>query len=317
VLWDPEFNVDAAIAEYCRRMYGPAAGPMRKLVGMLADGWEKREWPKHTFSPKAVYETSFPHADVRKMEALLAEAHAKAKGDALVTKRLAYYAGPLRAFFAESKQFIEGTGIKPLGAFQVTEDPVIDGKLSEKGWQSIRPVSFVRATDRKNPTAMFPTQLKAVWTRRGVTFGFRMAEPTPDKLKRDIQPDSRDASLIWWNDNVEIFLDVAGQRSGYYQFIVNANGALFDAKGTDTSWTSKGVKAASFVGKDFWTLEVFIPIATFLDAVAPGTGVQWYGNFTRHRVTDRKRREYQRYNTTYAGPSNDQNAFGPIRFIER
>jgi len=33
-------------------------------------------------------------------------------------------------------------------------------------------------------------------------------------------------------------------------------------------------------------------------------------------VCDGKPREYQRLNTTFAGPSNNMMAFGPIRFTE-
>ncbi len=317
VLWNPDFNVDAAIGEYVRRMYGPAAGSMGTLVRMLIDGWEQREWPEHTFSPKSVYHVSYPRADVEQMEALLAQALAQAEEDPLATRRIESYAKSLRPFFAESELIVEGKGLKPLVVWQTAEASILDGRLDEACWTSIKPVSFVRARDRKEPEPAFPTELKAVWTRKGIFFGFRMHEPTPGKLKRDIRAGSRDASLIWWNDNVEIFLDVTGERSGYYQFIVNANGAIFDSKGKDTSWTAKGLKAAGHVGKDFWSLEVYVPYSVFPDARAPGTGVEWFGNFTRHRVTDRKHREYQRLNTTFAAPSNDQNAFGPIRFVEK
>ena len=301
---------------YARAYLGNEAG-LRKLLDMQIKGWEDSEWPNATFSPKAVYEVSYPREDVLRMEKLLGQAFKQAEGDELVTRRIEYYAKPMQAFFAESKQYVEGTGIKPLNVYQTADDPAIDGKLDEECWKGIEPVPFVRAYDRKQAEPTYPTSLMAVWSRRGVTFGFHMAEPTPDKLKRDIGPDSRDASLMWWNDNVEIFLDVTGQRTGYYQFIVNANGALYDGKGKDTSWNAEGVRGASFIGKDYWTLEVFIPFEAFDDALPPGTGVTWYGNFTRHRVIDRKAREYQRLNTTYAAPSNDQNAFGPVRFIER
>jgi hypothetical protein len=309
--------VEAAIDAYCRRMYGPAAKPMRRLVGMLLDGWERREWPGHALSPKAVYEISYPRKEVVRLEQLLTEAFQRAAGDRLVTARLAYYAGPLRAFFAESKNYAEGTGLTPLIVWQAPEDPRIDGKLDEDCWKGIEPVTFVRALDPERRQPEFPTELRAVWTRRGVTFAFDLREPEPAKLQRDIGADGRDAALMWWNDNVELFLDVTGQRTGYYQFIINPNGALYDARGTDTSWNSEGVKAHIAVGADRWTVEAFVPVAAFPDATPPRTGTVWYGNFTRHRVTDRTQREYQRLNTTYAAPSNDQNAFGPIRFVER
>jgi hypothetical protein len=313
-LWDPDFNVEFAIEEYCRRMYGPAAATMRRLIYMQIDGWEKSRWPEAKLTPVAIYEHSYPRRDVVKMEALLAEAFEQARGDGLVTKRLEYCAGPLRAFFSQSKQYAEGTGRTPLVVRKVGENPVIDGRLNDGAWKAPPHVSFIRATDRQNPKPRFATTLRAVWTLDGVTFGFRMAEPAPGKLRRDIK--GRDDPLAWWNDNVELFLDVAGRRRGYYQLIVNPNGAVYDGKGRDTTWTCKGLKTAAHVGSDFWSLEVYVPYAAFPDATRPGTGVVWYGNFTRHRVADRKPREYQRLNTTYEPGSHNMMAFGPIRFVE-
>jgi len=154
----------------------------------------------------------------------------------------------------------------------------------------------------------------AVWTLDGVTFGFRLAEPTPERLKRAVR--GRDDSLAWWDDNVELFLDVLGTREDYYQPIVNANAAVLDGKGRDASWTCKGLKAAAHVGEDFWSLEAYVPYAAFERLRRPGTGVQWWGNFTRHRVCDKNPREYQRLNTTYEPGSHNMMAFGPIRFVE-
>ncbi|MDP6502913.1 MAG: DUF4838 domain-containing protein [Planctomycetota bacterium] len=317
VLWNPDVNVDAIIHEYCTRMYGPAAKTMRELVRMLADGWEKSEWSPHVMSPKTVYEQSYPRAEVKKIEALLARAFEEAKDDKLVTQRLNYYAPALREFFDESKLLAEGTGIKPLNIYQIDEEVTIDGKLTEKAWAGIKPVSFVKVNKNK-AAPKFPTELKAAWTRQGVTFGFKMMETDMANLKNDIGKDSRDASLIWWNDNVEIFLDPSGQRSGYFQFIVNPNGAVYDSIGREnTAWNPDGVKAAGHRDKDFWSVEIFVPYNIFKDLAGPATGVEWHGNFTRHRVTDRKNREYQGFNVTTGAPSHNQNAFGPLRFIER
>jgi len=314
VLWNPDFDVDAAIAEHCRRMYGPAARTMRKLITMQIDGWEKSRWPDGRLSPKGIYEHSYPRRDVLRMQELLKRARKEAEGDELVMKRLDYCARPLEEFFAESREYVEGTERTVLVAQKVGEDPIIDGKLDDEVWKRAKEVSFIRALDRKQKQPRFPTTMKAVWTLDGITFGFRMAEPAPEKLARNIK--GRDDSLAWWNDNVELFLDVTGQRTGYYQLIVNPNAAVYDSRGADTEWTCEGLRTRAHVGKDFWSLEVYVPHSAFKDAVRPGTGVEWYGNFTRHRVCDRKPREYQRLNTTYAGPSNNMMAFGPIRFVE-
>ena len=318
VLWNPDIDVDAVIEEHCRRMYGPATDTMRELIGRLIRNWEDRAWGSAPLSPRTVYGISFPRKEVLEIEALLDKATVEAKGDALASKRIAYYAPALRAFLDESRMLAEGTGIKPLKIYQVAEDPVIDGKLVDKEWQGIDPVSFVKVA-KGTPAAEFPTELKVVWTRRGVTFGFRLTEPSVDQLKRDIQKESRDASLLWWNDNVEIFLDPTGKRDGYFQFMVNANGALWESIGReDNSWDPPGVRASAHVGDGSWSVELFVPYADLKGALRPGTGTTWFGNFTRHRVTDRKHREYQGFNVLGgAAPSHNQNAFGPWEFIER
>lgn len=317
VLWDPDIDVEAIVDEYCRRMYGPAARTMHELTGMLVDGWEKTEWSPHVLSPKTVYEQSFPRKKVLRIKKLLEQAYGEAKGNELVTRRLDYYAPALEAFFEESELLAEGSGVKPLNVYQVAEELTIDGKLDEKAWKDIEPVHFIKA-DKTKAKAIFPTELKAVWTRAGVTFGFRMTEPEMDKLKNDIGRDSRDASLIWWNDNVELFVDPSGERRGYYHFIVNPNGAILDSIGREnTGWNPEGVEAAGHLGTGFWSVEIFIPYGVFENPALPGTGTVWHGNFTRHRVTDRKNREYQGFNVTSGSPSHNQNSFGSLRFIER
>jgi hypothetical protein len=316
-LWNPDFDAEAAIDAFVGNMYGPAAKAMRALVGMQIGGWEDSRWPNGGFSPKSIYEISFPRADVQAMEKLLADAFAAAKDDPLVTRRLDYVAGPLREFFKQSAEHASGEGLKTLTLLQAADDPAIDGKLDDKAWEGTEPLPFVMATNKEKPQPEFPTTVQAVWTRRGVTFGFRMTEPEIGKLMKDIGRETRDASLIWWNDNVELFLDVMGDQTDYYQIIVNANGSIADFHGKDASWNGEGIKAAAFIGADFWSLEVYVPYSAFPAVKGPATGIAWYGNFTRHRVTDKSKREYQRFNTRYAGVSNDQNAFGRMPFVER
>lgn len=326
VLWNPDFDVDAAIDEYCRRMYGLAAPTMRELAGMQIDLWEKSRLPGARMSPKGIHEVAFPRARVVRMQELLDQARKQAAGDAVIDKRIAYYAAPFAPFFKESKDYAEGGGLKPLIAQKVGENPVIDGNLDDACWQRAQEVPFVMAWDKKTRQPTYPTTVKAVWTADGITIGFRMTEPLPECIERTIK--GRDDSMAWWDDNIEMLFDVTGKNEGeFYHFIINPNVAVADAKGKDFSWNIDGLKTQAFVGKDFWSLEVFLPYAAFPEAVKPGTGGQWYGNFTRHRVADQglkpkfrshpdSKREYQRMNTTYAQPSNNLNDFAPIKFQE-
>ena len=271
VLWNPDFDVDAAIDEYCKRMYGPAAATVRELVALQIDGWEKSRWPGGRMSAKGIHEFSFPRPTVLRMEALLEKARRETAADPLASKRLAYYAGPFADFFKESKDYHEGTSLKPLLVQKVGENPKIDGKLDDAVWKRAVEVPFVLGWDKTSKEPKYPTTVKAVWTAEGVTFGFRMNEPTPDRLERGIK--GRDDSMLWWDDNVELLFDVTGKNEGeFYHFIVNPNGAVADAQGKDFSWNSDKVKAAMFVGKDFWSWRCSCPTRPSRKRSSPAPG---------------------------------------------
>lgn len=329
VLWNPDFDVDAAIEEYCRRMGGPAAATIKELVKLQIDRWEQSRWPGGRMSAKGLHEVSFPRKIVEQMEALLKKAQDEAAGDPMASKRVAYFATPFAEFFKESRDYHSGTGFRPLLAQKVGENPKIDGKLDDEVWKRAQELPFVLGWDKTKKAPLYPTTVKAVWTAEGVTFGFRLNEPTPDRLERGIK--GRDDSMAWWDDNIEMLFDVTGKNEGeFYHFIYNPNAAVADAKGRDFSWNSDAIKAATFIGKDFWSLEVFVPYAAFPEAAKPGSGsnTAWFGNFTRHRVADQglkpkinmanpdSKREYQRMNTNFAGPSNNLSDFAQIKFVE-
>ncbi len=322
-LWNPELNCEAIFDEFAKRLFGPAAKPMRRIVQLQAEGW-KRPWEVAKVSPKNIFEVSYPRAEVVEMEKCFEEAYTLAGKNEEIKKRIDYYKGGFTDFFVESKEHAEGTAFAPLMIQKVAANPVVDGKLDEADWKLAEPLSFVRARDRKVKEPKYPTEIKAVWTPEGVTFGFRLTEPTPDKLC--IKGPAGD----WHNDNVELFLDVSGKGAGnYYQLIMDARDEGVRAV-NDKKWNLQGVKSKTFRGKDFWSAEIFIPYSAFAgseDVLKPTTsanGVVWLGNFTRHRVADCREKdkapdstsEMTRLNTRYSIWSADQNAFGKLQFKE-
>ena len=320
LLWNPDFDVDAAIAKYCRRMYGPAADTLRELLRVQTDGWENSRWPGGRLSPKAIYGVSYPPKTVARMRDLLAQARREAKGHAEALQHLDYVERPFQDFFQEFHTVVEGKGARPLVAQKVAENPVIDGKLDDQAWTRAPAAALVKSVKKKEVEPKYPTRLKAIWTLDGVTFGFHCAEPSPTTLVRKLK--SRDDSMAWWDDNVELFLDVTGKREGeFYQLIINPNCAVADFKTQDPTWNVQGAKIAAFVGKDFWSVEVYLPLTAFPDAVRPGTGVEWFAQFTRHRLSDSRAsktslREYTRLNFKFGGPSRNLADFAPVRFVE-
>lgn len=325
-LWNPDLDCKALFDTFATRMYGPAAQPIRRIITLQAEGW-KRPWEVAKVSPKNIFEITYPREEVEEMEACFAEAYKLAEGDALVTKRIDYYKDGFTQFFKESKEHAEGTAFAPLMMKKVASNPTVDGKLDEAEWEMADALPFVRALDREQTSPKYPTTVKAVWTPDGVTFGFRLTEPTPDKLWTKETPGS------WHNDNVELFLDVTGKGAGdFFQIIVDARneGLLTIHAAEDAGWKPKGVKSDIHVGADFWSIEVFVPFSEFAKlegAQLPKTssaGLFWLGNFTRHRKADGYQKdktpgssgEMQRLNTRYSKWSADQSAFGTLKFVE-
>ncbi|MHC4884818.1 MAG: DUF4838 domain-containing protein [Planctomycetota bacterium] len=318
-MWNPDFDVDAAMDEFATRMFGPAAKPMRELVQIQCDGWEKSRWPEGVYSAKNVYEHSYPKATIGRMKALLAEARQLIGKDPLLTQRLDYYERPFADFYEEYEIVIEGKGVRPLVAKKVPEAPTIDGKLDEGLWERAVETSFRRHVKNGEDTEpSYPTWVKAVWTADSVTFGIRCSEPNPDKLKMDNT--NRDDGTLWFQDCVELFVDPSGKNAGTAaQFLVTAGGGLFDAWGGDSGWNCEGLKFAKALGKDFWSMEVYIPLKSLPDAMVPATGVVWNGQATRFRNGEGKTNkgsEATKMNAKYGGFNSNSADFAPIRFEE-
>jgi len=130
-LWNPEIDVETIYDAMCKRMFGAAAKPLRKLVAMQEGGWN-RQWGAGQVSNKNIYEISYPRKEVIEMENLIAEARKLATGDALTLKRIDRYTEGFQAFFDESKKLAEGTALEPTLIKKAASDPIVDGKLDDE-----------------------------------------------------------------------------------------------------------------------------------------------------------------------------------------
>ena len=324
-LWNVNVDPQKVFDVFAKRMFGPAAQPMRRLISLQEDGW-KKPWEIAKVSPKNIFEISYSRETVLDMQKCFQEAYSLAGDDKLIQKRLDHYKKGFEDFFRESEAFANGTSFTPLLIQKVGANPVIDGKLDDPEWKRVKAVQF--GPGRESKTALkYQTSVQVVWTPEGVTFGFRMTEPTPDKLFLKEAPGS------WVNDNVEIFFDVTGKGAGdYYQLLIDARDeGIVTFHAAEKNWKPKNIKSHVYIGKDFWSVEVYIPFVEFASlegARLPTTssgGISWIGNFTRHRNADSQNkenktpgseREIQRLYTRNSMWNADQSAFGPLKFVE-
>lgn len=255
------------------------------------------------------------------MRKLIDQAQTLAKDNPEVLARIDYYIEPFPAFYKEFDFVVNGKGMSSLTMMKTSEMPTIDGKLDEPVWQTAPPV-VMKIYDAKAQTAAvakFPTQVRALWLPgQGLLFSFHMNEPSPTTLLADKQ--GRDDGGLWGQDCVELFIDTSGKNSGhFYQFILTAGGGVYDSKNNDPGWNCEGLKFAKHLGDDFWSMEVFIPakaIEIDFNSTAADSRT-WYGQFTRHRVSNRKGgAENQKMNVNQAGFNSNTGDFGELIFKE-
>jgi hypothetical protein len=317
LLWNPDFNVDAALKEYVDLMFGTAKEPMGKILGSLTDRWEKTVWKNpptgHHASPSQMNEETMPRTEALRLRDWLAEARALVAEGTRERRRVDFFGQAVEAFLKESDAYHEGGKDLPaLPVLKVGGDPKLDGILDEPCWKDAAAQSFKMAYDAKEPNADRATTVQAVWTERGVTFGFRLREPDLANIRANFKLHDQD---IYNDDCIEIFLDVAGQRAKYYQIVANSLGAIYDGTAAGKEWNAAGAKAVAAKDQDFWTLEVFVPFADFPERPEVKIGSVWYGNFCRSRYTA-KGQEIQRWSTLKRASNLDFSAFGKLRFVE-
>ena len=102
-LWNPDFDVEAVYDEFARRMFGPAEKPMRKLIALQEECWN-RPWENDVCSFRNIFEISYPPEDVVRMKALMVEAYGIAlKAGEPFAGRARRYLSAFETFIAEAE----------------------------------------------------------------------------------------------------------------------------------------------------------------------------------------------------------------------
>ncbi len=318
LMWNPDFDVDAALAEYVELMYGPAAEPMARLLDSLTRRWQGTRWESvptgHHVSPRQIHQETMPRDEALKLAAWLAEARGLAGEEGLHRRRVDFLGAAVDLFLEESRQYHEQTGVQTLPVLKVGDLPVVDGRLDDAAWRDAPAQAFVNARDPRKPEPEAPSTVQAVWTEEGVVFGFHFSEPLPDKMRAERTAHDQD---VYADDCIEIFIDALGARSEYVQIIVNSIGTVFDRhsdQGVD--WHAEGLRKAIRIGEDAWTLELFVPFEALPGGEnPPAVGTLWYGNFIRSRHAAGPW-QLTRWSTRHRYSNLDFGAFGRLRFVE-
>jgi len=165
----------------------------------------------------------------------------------------------------------------------------IDGKLDEALWQNAKEYTgFRRLKSQGGQMAEAQTIVKILPLEDRVCFGFLCMEPDLQRTM-DIHPYRN----MWNTDRIEMFISPSGGTFDYYQFVVTFGGKTFcnyySEGGQITpdpyapEWSSK-----VFVGEDYWSLEIEIPLTSLYMTANPSMSDTWLVGVIRARSEDRK-----------------------------
>src|SRR5947209_10429409 len=173
----------------------------------------------------------------------------------------------------------------------------IDGNLDKAGWQRASwSDDFVDIEGDAKPRPRFGTRMKMLWDDQYLYVAAELAEP--DVWATLTQHDS----VIFHNNDFEVFLNPSGDTKNYFEFEINALNTswdLFLAKPyrmggkADNSWEIPGLRTAVQINGTLndpqdrdrgWTVEMAFPWKAFEERSGygrPRTGQEWRINFSR------------------------------------
>ncbi len=175
---------------------------------------------------------------------------------------------------------------------------IIDGRLDEPAWKKAAWTGdFMDIEGSRNPQPRFRTRAKMLWDSTYLYIGAELEEPDvwATLTARD--------SVIFMDNDFEVFIDTRGDTHCYYELEMNALGTewdLFlvrpyrDGGPAIHAWDIQGLKTKVFVDgtinrpgdKDQgWTVEIAMPLDVLKEALPgkkpPAPGDQWRLNFSR------------------------------------
>ncbi len=180
-----------------------------------------------------------------------------------------------------------------------TSSPVIpDGILDEKAWGEVPWTdNFVDIEGSAKPLPRYTTHAKLLWDADNIYIAAELQEP--DVWAKLRQRDT----IIFYDNDFEVFIDPDGDTQAYYELEVNAFGTAWDLlllkpyrdQGTAvTSWDIAGLKVGVHIDGTInhpgdvdkgWTVEMKIPLTTLKECAGaeglPKAGSRWRLDFSR------------------------------------
>ncbi len=182
--------------------------------------------------------------------------------------------------------------------YTTNEEILIDGKLSENAWKKATFSDlFVDIEGEGLPKPLHDTRVKMLWDAEYLYIGAWLEEPHIWATYTERE------SVIFQENDFEIFIDPNGNTHNYYEIEVNALNTIWDLLLTKpyrdggkaiNSWNVEGMKTAVYLDgtinnpsdqDKFWSVEFALPWSSLKEQAfenrKPKDGEQWRINFSR------------------------------------
>ena len=167
----------------------------------------------------------------------------------------------------------------------MTDAPKIDGDPTDAPWQgAYRHVDqpFYSTVSRWAPKEV-QGKSETYFGHRNGTIYIAVLGYEDDLHQLTVKNKTRDSD-VWQDDCAEIFFDTDIDEAGFYQFVINPLGALFDQFNNDTSHNFACQWAAQvFHDRGYWACELALPINS-LDGQEITADSVWGFDLTRTRI---------------------------------
>ena len=274
LMWNASLDPDKLLDDHYRVMFGKGGPMVKKVFEELEECWIK-EVINHTvmdeMGPKVklpgdleLWTKIYSPERLARFGKLFDQAQRAAASDKEAVERV---------------EFIRQQILEPL---QAAQQKFLDSQSAVDSWRMYCP-DTVYLRPFKGEVNEVNTKVSVARDGAFLVIRFDCEEPRMGDLVA--KHTERDDPDTWQDSSVEILINPSGDRTHYYHFIVNPNGALTDLrrelnKKPDISWNSSATATAQ-KGADSWTVEVRIPLKD-LGPLAGNIPV----NFARHRALE-------------------------------
>lgn len=324
--WNPDFDVDACLHEFCTHLFGPAADDLRDYYQTLVDRWENLLW-KDLPDPTRInyaalprnffWEESYPRPVRDRLEQTLQRAADKIPSGTLFRDRIDLMLAGTAPFFRQGRLYDRGLVYhylcRPLTtAPQPHPEPDTEAEV-------------IRLAD--NATGDVSDEVRAAiqifHDAENICIIGSIRQNIPLKTQGGGQALPRDSD-IWAANSLEIFLSTAqpglteagfDQREQYHQIIIDPDGNILDGVKEVNHTINLGATLDLQLEVLPATPETFrfklsIPFRT-LHCLPPRAGQPWYVNFYWNTPQRGKGASF-----TWAGTGahHDPGRFGTLEF---